>query len=82
MKLFDILIGKSEKKQKLTAVETWIVRWESLERDSLGWGIPKIKAQAFVEKSDAEAFRDKLNDARKLLGDKRYPANITRHNPS
>lgn len=65
----------------LEAIETWMVKWESLYRSSIDRGIPNIETQAFTSKESAELFAKQLRDARKLLGDTGWDVKVYKQKP-
>ena len=66
MNIFNLFTPSG--KRKLDAVETFAVRWKSLK---VGITLANFKeeGQFFVTKEEAEAFKDALKDAIKLLRD-------------
>ena len=66
MKIFNLFIPYG--KRRIDAVETFTVRWESLH-----WGYSlanaKEEGQFFPSAEEAEAFKNALKDAAKLLRD-------------
>lgn len=70
MKLFKKII-RSKSTIELEAIEQWVVTWISYNRNpSYSYNYPDRTKEfkAFVNKEDAQAFKEALEDAHKLLG--------------
>jgi hypothetical protein len=77
MKIFGFEIRKFEKNTTtLEIIETWCVRWESLYRNNINYGVPKINVQGFMTKEGAEEYAKELKDARRLLGDNGWDVQV------
>jgi dTDP-4-amino-4,6-dideoxygalactose transaminase len=70
---FFKLRQRDPQEEELSAIETWVVRWQS--RSGRYSSDYKQEAQAFVTKEAAQAFASGLKDAFKLL---RYTGHITK----
>lgn len=72
-RIISIFIPSGEKKE-LKGLETWQVQWmERLPYHGFDYTRGRLKGQLFMDKPSAQAFRDALFDAYKLVGDKVGP---------
>ena len=73
----EIFIPSGEKKP-VTAYESWVVRWKSIENDDF-YHIRTVQTQAevFTSKEDAHKFATSLREARSLLKDSGFNISIT-----
>jgi len=76
MNLFKKLFIPSGEQAELKALNSWMVRWKSIDYNGL-LSYSKDETEVFTSKEDAEIFKDSLYNARKLLKDKSFSVKIT-----
>jgi len=54
--------------QKIEAIETWMVSWKYAKSCMKNFADLEKSFQAFINKEDAENFRESLENAHKLIG--------------